>query len=179
MKVHFIIPWSTEKNIGKVYNETMKMIGDDDWVCFLDGDALNTTTYFGTNIERIIKKNPEYSLFTCQTNRVIRNYQLLENVDWENNDMEYHRNIGEELWLKNGVSVEDITDLKPLSGVMILTSKETWEIIGGFPEEKMLGIDNEIHKKVKDHQLKVGLMKGVYVYHWYRNGDIKEKQHLI
>jgi hypothetical protein len=179
MKVHFIIPWSTEKNIGKVYNETMKMVGDTDWVCFLDGDAVNTITYFGANIERIIRKNPEYSLFTCQTNRVIRNYQLLENVDWENNDMEYHRNIGEELWLKNGVSVEDITDLKPLSGVMILTSKETWEIIGGFPEEKMLGIDNEIHKKVKDHQLKVGLMKGVYVYHWYRNGNKKTINHLI
>jgi len=179
MKVHFIIPWSTEKNIGKVYNETMKMVGDTDWVCFLDGDTINTTTYFGSRIEEIIRNNPEYSLFTCYTNRVVRKYQILGDSDWLNNDMEYHRNLGEETWKKNGSTVDDITNLHPLSGVMILISKKTWEIVGGFFESKMLGIDNEIHKKVKVNGLRVGLMKGIYVYHWYRNGDIKEKQHLI
>ena len=73
----------------------------------------------------------------------------------------------------------DITNLKPLSGVMILISKKTWKSIGKFTENRMLGIDNDIHKKVRQNGLRVGLMKGIYLYHWYRNGNINNKEHLL
>ena len=76
MKIHFIVPWSTEKNIGRAYNESMEIVSENDWVCFIDGDAINTTTYFGLNIEKVINENSNYSLFTCYTNRVIRKYQI-------------------------------------------------------------------------------------------------------
>jgi GT2 family glycosyltransferase len=178
MKVHFIIPWDSEKNIGKAYNEAMKMVDENDWVCFIDGDVINTTTFFGQKIEEIIKSNPDYSVFTCYTNRVNRKYQIYNLDDWENNDMDYHRKIGENIWNKNGTSVIDITKKKPLSGVMILISKKVWTKIGGFFEDKMFGIDNILHKKVKECGYKIGLMTGIYVYHWYRNGDKKNKFHL-
>jgi len=178
MKIHFIVPWSTEKNIGRAYNESMEIVSENDWVCFIDGDAINTTTYFGLNIEKVINENSNYSLFTCYTNRVIRKYQIPE-CDWKNNNIEYHRQIGHNLWDKNGTLVMDITNLKPLSGVMILISKKTWKSIGKFTENRMLGIDNDIHKKVRQNGLRVGLMKGIYLYHWYRNGNINNKEHLL
>ena len=178
MKVHFIIPWSTEKNIGKAYNDSMRLIDENDWVCFIDGDSINTTIFFGQRVEEVIKSNPEYSLFTCYTNRVNQKYQIYDLSDWENNDIEHHRKIGEELWVKNGTNVIDITKKSPLSGVMILISKKIWFEIGGFFESKMLGIDNTLHQKVRKSGHKIGLMEGIYLYHWYRNGNNDYKLHL-
>jgi hypothetical protein len=179
IKIYYFIPWNSEKNIGKSYNELMSLVNDDDWVCFVDGDAVQTTHFFGSRIEEIIKTNPKYSLFTCYTNRVNRKYQIPPNVDWENDDQKYHRNIGEELWEKNKNQVIDITTSDPLSGVMILIRKKEWEHVGKFKEEKMLGVDNDIHIKFKESNFKVGLMTGIYLQHWYRGGDKRDTKHLL
>lgn len=178
-KVLHVIPWDTNKNIGVSYNNTMKLIGSKDWVCFLDGDAVHTSTYFGSRIEEVIEKNFEYSLFTCYTNRVGCPYQIAPDVDRKSNDQLYHRNIGEQLWNKNKTSVMDITNKQELSGVLILISKKIWEDVGGFKENKMLTVDNDIHRKVRTFGGKVGLMKGIYVQHWYRNDNINERKHLL
>ena len=178
-QVFHVIPWNSDKNIGVSYNNIMKFIGTNDWVCFLDGDAVHTTTYFGSRIEEVIEKNPEYSLFTCFTNRVGCPYQIAPDVDRNSNDQLYHRNIGEKLWEKNKTSVMDITSMQELSGVLILINKKMWENVGGFKESKMLTVDNDMHRKVRNFGGKVGLMKGIYVQHWYRNDNINERSHLI
>ena len=177
-KVFHFIPWNSDKNIGKSYNQSMSLIGTNDWGCFLDGDAVHTTTYFGSRIEEVIKSNPSYSMFTCYTNRVAMQYQVPPNCDWNSNDMMYHRNFGENLWLQHNFSVMDITNSPELSGVLILIKKRIWEQVGGFKEEKMLAIDNDIHRRVRNTGGKVGLMKGIYVQHWYRGGDKLNVNHL-
>ena len=73
----------------------------------------------------------------------------------------------------------DITHLQLLSGVLILVKKSVWKKVGGFKEGEMLSVDNDIHQKVKLAGEKVGLMKGIYVQHWYRGGDNKQISHLI
>lgn len=179
-KVFHVIPWNSDKNIGVSYNNTMKLLGSNDWACFLDGDAVHTTTYFGSRIEQVIESNPEYSLFTCYTNRVNPKYQLASESNWDSNDILFHRNLGETLWNKNKTSIIDITNYPEfLSGVLILIKKSIWEEVGGFKEEKMLSIDNDIHNRVKKFGEKVGLMKGIYVYHWYRGGNKNDKKHLL
>lgn len=170
LRVFHVIPWNTDKNIGKSYNETMSLVENDDWVCFLDGDAVHTTSFFGKRIEDIIKSNPEYSLFTCQTNRIGCQYHIPKDVDRLNNDQSYHRDFGEKMWLENNTKVDDITHSQSLSGVLILIKKSTWLKVGKFKEEKMLTIDNDIHYKVRDFGYKVGIMRGIYVQHWYRGG---------
>jgi len=177
-KVYHFIPWNSDKNIGKSYNEMMHLIDSNDWGCFIDGDAVHTTHYFGSRIEQTIKKNPEYSLFTCYTNRIGCKYQIAPNTNWIINDQAYHREIGEKLWSENGTLVLDITKNSPMSGVMILLKKSMWERVGGFKEEKMLSVDNDIHMKVKNANGKVGLMKGIYLQHWYRGGNIGDIKHL-
>ena len=177
-KVFHNIPWNSEKLIGKSYNQFMNLIGTNDWCCFLDGDAVHTSSYFGKRIEEIIIQNPQYSLFTCYTNRIGCPYQIAPNVDKNTNDQHYHRNFGENLWNSNKTSVVDITKNSPLSGVLILIQKSAWEKVGGFKEIGMLGVDNDIHVKFQKSNLKVGLMKGIYVQHWYRGGNIGDIKHL-
>lgn len=176
--IHFI-PWNTDKNIGKSYNQCMTMVGSKDWGCFVDGDAIHTTTYFGSRIENVIESNPTYSLFTCYTNRIGCPYQIAPGSDWNSNDMGYHRTLGENLWNKFNTQVIDITNNGEMSGVLILIKKSIWEQVGGFKEEKMLTVDNDIHRKVRSIGGKVGLMKGIYLQHWYRGGNINDKRHLL
>lgn len=178
-KVFHCIPWNSEKFIGKSYNQFMNLIGSNDWCCFLDGDAVHTSSFFGKRIEEVIENNPKYSLFTCYTNRIGCPYQIAPNVNKNNNDQSYHRNFGENLWNSFGSEVVEITNNQLLSGVLILIKKSAWESVGGFKEVGMLGVDNDIHVKFQKSGLKVGLMKGIYVQHWYRGGNINDKKHLL
>jgi len=178
-RVFHVIPWNSEKKIGKSYNEIMNLIDDNDWCCFLDGDAVHTTPFFGKYIEEVIQSNPEYSLLTCYTNRIGCFYQLAPNVNKSSNDQKYHREFGEKLWNTNKTNVLDITDKTLLSGVIILIKKSSWERVGGFKEIGMLGVDNDIHLRFKNAGLKVGLMRGIYVQHWYRGGNMNDKKHLL
>lgn len=176
--IYYTIPWDTSKNIGKSYNQFMSLLQEEDWACFLDGDAVHTTTYFGKHIEQVVANNSDYGLFTCYTNRIGCSYQMPGNY-WTNDSQAYHRNIGEKLWKQHGTNVLDITNKSPLSGVLILINKSKWSEVGGFKEEKMLSVDNDIHLRFKNAGFKVGLMQGIYVQHWYRNGKQKEKSHLL
>lgn len=173
------IPWNSEKNIGVSYNKIMSLVGTNDWVCFLDGDAVHTTHFFGGRIEQVVSENPSFSLFTCYTNRVNCGYQIAPDVDRLSNDMSYHREIGESLWSTNGTGVMDITHNMELSGVLILIKKSAWEKVGGFKSNKMLTVDNDIHRKIRESGGLVGLMTGIYVQHWYRGGDNKKISHLV
>jgi GT2 family glycosyltransferase len=177
-KVFHTIPWNSDKLIGVSYNETMSLIDNDDWICFLDGDAVHTSSFFGKRIEDIINNNPDYSLLTCYTNRIGCDYQIAPNVNRDSNDQSYHRKFGENLWNTFGTKVVDITNKSPLSGVLILIKKSSWSQVGGFKEIGMLGVDNDIHFKFKNNGLKVGLMKGMYVQHWYRGGNQQNITHL-
>lgn len=173
------IPWNSDKCIGKSYNDIIRLIDDESWVCFLDGDAVHTTTYFGKRIEDVVTANSDYQLLTCYTNRIGCSYQLAPGVNAESNDQKYHRIVGEAFWRRNQTKVVDITNNNYLSGVLILIKKSGWQKAGGFSELGMLGVDNDIHKKFKFLNLKVGLMTGIYVQHWYRGGNKNDKSHLV
>jgi len=113
------------------------------------------------------------------TNRVNCPYQIAPGVDIKTNDQEYHRNFGDRIWELYGNQVMDVTKNMELSGVFIAIKKSVWEKVGGFKEDKMLTIDNDIHRKIRLINEKVGLMKGIYVQHWYRGGIKENKQHLL
>lgn len=180
--IHYIIPWNTEKNIGIAYNTSMQIVGENDFVCFLDADACFTTSFFGKQLEDIVTKYPESEFFTCYTNRVGCPWQLYG--DQKTNDIAYHRQIGLELYNNSYDSVTQIQDpVNALSGVLILISKRLWLNLGGFNENGMLGIDNEFYFKALSQNQIIYRMNGVYVYHWYRGGDFsrskESKKHLL
>jgi len=175
--IYYRTPYSLDKRLDEYYNAEMALLpNDDDWCCFLDGDAMFLTPDFGHQIQEIVTENTEYDLFTCMTNRVGTKYQCVEDM-WQTNDIEKHREVAE--YYNGNDLILDITTYAPLSGVMILLNKKAWRESGGFTHKGMLGVDNSIHYNVRNAGMKVGLMLGVYVYHWYRGGDAKNKAHLL
>lgn len=176
MNLHTYIPYNTDGNLGKAYNDFMKLVKGDDWVCFLDADATFTTRNYYPYMLEVIEKNSQYGLFTCMTNRIGCPWQKFSDVSVSNHDIKYHREIGKKVNDKHFNDVIDVTSPPnpnwPLSGVIILISKETWKNTGGF-KDGFLGVDNDIHLKCKHNNINVGLIKGLYVYHWYRgDGDM-------
>jgi hypothetical protein len=65
----------------------------------------------------------------------------------------------------------------------MLISKKVWSDIGGFKEDDMLGVDNEFYFKALSQNKIIYRMNGVYLYHWYRGGDmsrnLQSKKHLL
>jgi len=174
--IHTHIPYTPKEkgnNLGWAYNNFMELLPEDDWACFLDHDATFTTRYWYHQLQNIIKQNKNIGLYTCLTNRIGQHKQLVKGVDKENHDIRYHRKIGNTLQKEYYDTVLEFNNPnQPLSGVVILISKKTWKQVGGF-KDGFLGVDNDIHKKCLDNKIQVGLMAGVYVYHWYRgDGDL-------
>lgn len=178
-KIWYNVPWSSEKNLGKAYNEFAALVPDDAWICFMDADTIPTTSDYGALIESIIRQNPEAEAFTCVTNRIGCPWQIAEGSDWESDDMRYHRRFGMSCHMLHGATLEDVTDKKHLlSGQFICITKKLWNDIGGVKEDGMLGIDNDLHRRIKAAGRRLFLSKGLYVYHWYRGGNKKYTQHL-
>lgn len=176
--IRYVIPYDTSKNIGKSYNEAFNGLNDNDFVCFMDGDTIFLDSHFGSKIEQILIENPQINAATCLTNRVACEWQVWDRVNWFNENMLDHNRITEDVWKRFGTQVKDVTNNQLMSGVMILLRKETWKKIGGFKEDGMLGVDNDIHQKLIDNNEKLWLLNGIYVYHKYRFGDISNKKHL-
>lgn len=182
MNISYSIPWDDDKNILQSYiHEMKKLKNPDDWCVFIDGDACFTHNFYGLNIRETIMANEQYSMFTCFTNRVNCKYQLFPDINKTNNDMEYHRNVGYLAFERYGTSVRDITGQQPLSGVMMAFKKSAWNAVIKTMNNKsgMLQVDNELHRKMKAHGFKVGLMQGIYVFHWYRNNNKLDHKHLL
>ena len=175
----FAQPYSLNKNIAEEYNYYMSTLPDDnDWYCFTDGDSKFTTDNYGHHLADIINKNPGAWLFTSMTNRIGNKEQCVEGM-WGSEDMRIHRLKGRELQKKYAHSCTDITNSELLGGVLILIQKKAWLKAGKFTGNGILGVDNNIHISVKKAGGKIYLMKGFYVYHWYRGGNRFNKQHLL
>jgi len=164
-------PKDRGKDIGFSYNNFMKLLGEDDWACFLDHDAMFTTKDWYHQLQDIIDTNPEVGLFSAMTNRIGNMPQKLIGINSENHDIKYHREIGKKLQQMYYSSLQLEHGNWRISGVVILISKQIWKTVGGF-KSGFLSVDNDIHNKCIEHNIPVGIMNGVYVYHWYRgDGD--------
>ena len=168
--IHTNIPYCPKEkgqDLGFAYNTFMEMIGEDDWACFLDHDAMFTTSDWYHQLEEIIESKPDAGLFTCNTNRIGNPHQKPFNIHQDNHDIRFHRKVGSDIQRSRRLVLRDVTDGQLISGVMLLLSKKTWKACGGF-KAGFLSVDNDIHSKVKSLGKKVYIMDGVYVYHWYR-----------
>lgn len=181
--IYYSIPYSTDKNLGGCYNRFMEVLpNDEDFACFVDGDTIFTTPFYGKTIEEATRNYPDVGCFTCYTNRVYCSRQIAPGVDTNSNDINYHRNFGKKMETVYGASCIDITATDKqdyISGVLILIQKKLWKKVGKFAENGMLGIDNDIHKKIANSNEKLYLMRGIYLYHWYRWPNVLNISHLL
>lgn len=160
------IAYDTERNLGRAYNQTMERLSPEDWCCFLDHDAVFTTRGWYPQVLRAIAENPRGGLFTAVTNRIGRKTQIPAGAP-TGHDMREHFAFGAKLAEQHGASVRDVTRESPISGVVMILSRETWTAMGGF-DDGFFGVDNAAHRDVARIGKRVFLMPGLYVYHWYR-----------
>lgn len=171
MKIYNFIAYDADQNLGRAYNACMDLVDDDDWVVFLDHDAMFVQRNWYKNVKRIIEENPEYGFFTCLMNRVGCRWQIPGNVDPNNHDIRYHKEVGKALEQITENEVQDVTKAPGLSGVVMIVQKKVWDKIGGA-KDGFLGVDNELHYACARNGVKVGLIRSLYVYHFYRaDGD--------
>jgi GT2 family glycosyltransferase len=160
------IAYDVERNLGRAYNETMSRLRADDWCCFIDHDAMFTTRGWYPQILAAIEENPRAGLFAAVTNRIGRKSQVPAAAP-PGHDMRDHFAFGRAQFEQYGHVARDITRDSPISGVVMCMPKSAWTAIGGF-KEGFFGVDNRAHRDIARAGLRVYLLPGLYVYHWYR-----------
>ena len=174
---------------------------DNDYACFIDHDAMFTTSDWYPQMTAIVKAYPDVGAFGCRTNRNGHTFQLVGNIDMNNHDISYHRTIGsylqkeyyDDVFCIHG-NVKDLvgphrsgnTEQPGFSGTLILLKKSAWRQMGKFQTEEFvhtdasgsekvtdgfLHVDSEFRKRLARHHIPFYIMNGVYVYHWYRADD--------
>lgn len=166
--IHYLTPYSTEKNIGKAYNEAIDRVGDDnDWIVVRDGDTLFPTPDWGRHIEDALSKaGDQYALIGAMTNRIGGEHQRAAGM-WDVWDMRDHVRKAKEMEGANWGVVEE-TNLG-VAGFFMAFRKKTWRAIK-FTEktnESRL-FDTVFYKAVRSRKMRVGIMKGLYIVHLYR-----------
>ena len=175
--IYFSNPYNSSGNIGIAYNHYASLApNDNDWLCFTDGDTMFPYPDFGSILEEIIEANPEYSFFTCLTNRVGDKRQCYKGTISNTRCLsDLYRTA--QIVKRAGTHVETIK--APISGHLMLFKKSLWNEVK-FQEKGILAVDNQFSNDVANIGYEIGLMKGFFLIHYYRLREgIHYKTHLL
>lgn len=176
MKIRYITPYSLTKNFGAEINQTISELPDC-YIVLMDGDTCFTTTFWGTQIADIIKANPDFSLIGCMTNRLKHKFQLYNGKFCENPDMTEHLRRGKEL-SENFYS--EVAPVKEVAGLCMIFHKSVWEKVKF--RENTIFFDRFFCTDLRRKRLKIGIARGLYLFHTYRMGKVNPKaytRHLL
>jgi GT2 family glycosyltransferase len=176
MNIYYFTPYALNKNLGAAYNHYMELLpNDDDWACFIDGDAMFLTPDWGHLIQKAIEAFPETGMFTCYTNRVGNKQQLYRGIFSNNQDMGAHRNIAKVCHEIGKNRTKKLSG--PISGVMMIIQKKTWREF--LFKDGLLSVDNDISKRLLQAGKEIRLIESIYLLHYYRMAEGKKyKKHL-
>jgi hypothetical protein len=173
MLIYYFSPHSSLKQYGQECNHYCELVKDmDAWICISDQDVMFfTTLHQARQIEGIISRHPEIDLFTVTTNRVnnpnqcvpgmFAEYDIIRHVSWAQMvQAKYDDHPDQEIELTT----------RPISGLVMIFRKRTWMKMGGFING-LAGVDSAFSTKLLDAGGKIGIMKGVYVLHYYRAAE--------
>jgi GT2 family glycosyltransferase len=168
-QIHFNTIFA-DKNLGAYYNRCCKMVDDPEtWIGLWDSDVMmfNTFIDWGAFLEKIVAKHSGIDLFGCITNRIGTHKQRYTKYQEENRDIVYHRNLAEKIFAENYTTIND--QVGSLSGFFLFFKKKTWDKCGPFPEDtKFVGVDTAFSKSVIAKGGRIGVIRGMYVFHYYR-----------
>lgn len=182
--LYFFTPYSFDKKLFEAIDSCMELIrNSEDWVCLLDGDTAFLLPDFGHQIQSYIDAFPETGLFTCYASRCHYNCQLYEFSDSNNTDILYHRTKAEEVYCRHNGRVKEIN--RRIAGHLMVIKKKTWllireEVKQSSGDKLILGVDTKISNAILRANLKIHLMKGMYIFHYLRLSEgINNTTHLI
>jgi GT2 family glycosyltransferase len=182
--LYFFTPYSFGKKLFEAIDSYMNLIHDpEDWICLLDGDTAFLLSDFGHQIQSYIDTYPDTGLFTCFASRCHYSCQLYEYSDPNNTDIQYHRTKAEEVYCRYNGRVKEIN--RRIAGHLMVIQKKTWliireEVLQNSTEKLILGVDTKISNAILKANLKIHLMRGIYIFHYLRLSEgINNTSHLI
>src|ERR1044072_5401245 len=178
-KIWYSTPFAVDKNIGRAYNEFCEMVPDGDWICLRDGDTMFLHPHWGKQLQDVVLKHgQDYALLGCITNRLRSTRQLYNNAFSTDPDILNHKRIAGELYSARYDSVRNAGH--EIAGLLMLFPKSTWKQIKF--QENTIHFDSIFSQAVLRSGGQVGLMEGVYCFHYYRFDQpdpANYKQHLL
>jgi len=182
--IYDIIPYSTEKNLGKAYNDAIAGLPDDCHVCLRDGDTCWLTPDYGVHLAEYVRLNPN-AVLTCWTNRINEKAEQQYLLKFrEDSDIKNHLIIaeGQRQYLYQTTPLHGF-----VSGFCLVLPKSLWQqhkfaekqVYEDRGPNNMLGVDNDWTNRVRAAGAPVLRMDGIYMWHTYRllTGD-QDKTHL-
>lgn len=171
-RVFYFTPYHSA-GIGVAYNEHCALVpNEDDWVCIMDSDIMFFSSQrMGDQIEEMIESHPEYSVFTCVTNRMCVGceQQIPGPIRQEKNLVKLKEEADRRTARYRG-RVMPVRGF--FAGYFILFQKRVWTHLPfpliGSQGGRILGVDSAWCHKVHSEGYKVGLMLGLMATHFYR-----------
>ena len=179
MRLIKVIPYEPN-NLGKAYNDTMRMLGEDDWCVFIDHDVLTLNPHWYEMCVHAIKVvGPKAGFISCKCNRIGGRHQWVDlgygpaKEGKDPSDVEWHRAVAKMVFKKYGFAVTKMSPRQEFSGFFILTSKKAWKAAGGFTETpgELSRIDTNYNRAIRKAGYELYLIEGLYYFHVYRNKD--------
>lgn len=172
MKIRYITPFASDKNIGREYNQVISELPDDCYVVLRDGDTMFLTHDWGKQIEEIILTNPEYDLITCMTNRIGNDKQCEEYMFNETNLDDHFYQAG----VSRNINKTEVIPHTICPGMLMIFHKSLWNEIKF--KENTIFFDKRFSEAVIKSGKKIGLAKGLYLLHLYRWGQEKPTNYI-
>jgi len=182
-----IIPYSTDKNLGKAYNDAFRNTSDEvTHICFRDGDTCWLTPDYGVHLAEYVRLHPN-AVLTCWTNRI--NERAEQQVDIagirDESDFKLHL-IYSKAYLNRLYKVTALHGF--VSGFCMVVPRSVWDkhkfaeqqVYSDRGPTNMLGVDNDFTNRIRAAGIPVLRMDGLYIWHTYRllQGD-HDKTHLL
>lgn len=165
MQIYYFTPARKDKNIGRAINTHCELVTDPNaWIVIQDGDSMYVQPDWPQRVHDALEMDGDrFGLVGCYTNRLRGLHQLHEGRFSNDHDILNHYEIGKQY---NGKGIHDIGMLG-VAGVFMAFQKKTWTKVRGF-QENTIAADTVFNNKVRAIGGRIGLIRGVYVYHAYR-----------
>lgn len=177
--IYYVKPFCHQKRLGYIHNQYCEIVpNDDDWICIMDPDVMFLVPDTQRHIESIISTHGhQWDVLGCLTNRIGVLEQCYPIGEMSNSsDMEAHKQMATGLHI---LEKDKIIETKLVAGFLMLFKKSLWNRIK-FQEG--INFDIKFCEAVKTIGGKIGIMKGIYVFHLYRWGQENPKsykKHLL
>jgi len=181
------IPYSTEKNLGKAYNDAFRNTSDEvTHICFRDGDTCWLTPDYGVHLAEYVRLYPN-AVLTCWTNRINEKAEQQINIGGVRDEVDFTTHLK-----YADARKKDLYKVTPLhgfvSGFCMVVPKSVWnkhkfaevQVYEDRGPHNLLGVDNDFTNRVRAAGVPVLRMDGLYMFHIYRmlQGD-HDKTHLL
>lgn len=166
-----ISAYALDKNYFAAIDEEMARLQPHEWGVIMDLDTMPLLPDFGHQIQAYIDKYPDTGMFTCYASRCHYACQVRKGTDMDSADILYHKKMADKCHRELHLKVKDLN--RRIAGHLMIIKKSTWlqirdRVKKNTAGKKILGVDTKISYAILSLNLKIRLMRGVYIFHFLR-----------